>query len=121
MTVIRGLQDGQGGGVLADPAVVSLSSQPLTDGFTARPARGNRTARNGKSGYGLRACGPLEQPRWEEGHNRITPAIPADRSSSLSSHIAQLHTAQSTLRGQPDQRQMSALIPGWRIIHIETN
>jgi hypothetical protein len=55
MTVIRGLQDGQAGGVLADPAVVSLSSQPLADGFAARPARGNRTARSGKSGHGLRA------------------------------------------------------------------
>jgi hypothetical protein len=52
MTVIRDLQDGC---VLTDPAVVNLSSQPLTDGFTARPARGNPTARRGKSGYSLRA------------------------------------------------------------------
>jgi hypothetical protein len=35
--------------------VVNLSSQPLTDGFTARPAGGNFTARSGKSGNGLRA------------------------------------------------------------------
>jgi hypothetical protein len=55
MTVIRDLQDGQDGRVLTDPGVVNLSSQPLTDGFTAGPAGGNLTARSGKSGFGLRA------------------------------------------------------------------
>ena len=66
----------------------------MTDGVTARPARGNLTARSGKSGYGLRTRGTLEQPCSEEGHNRITPPILADRDISLSGHIAQLHTIQ---------------------------
>ena len=43
MTVIRDLQHGQDGGVLTDPAVVNLSGQPLTDGFTARCPAMRRT------------------------------------------------------------------------------
>jgi hypothetical protein len=54
LTVIKDLQDGQDDSVLTDPAVVNLSGQPLTDRFTARPARGDLTADRGKSGYGLR-------------------------------------------------------------------
>jgi hypothetical protein len=54
MTEIRGFQDGQDSGVLTDATVVNLAGQPLADRFTALPARGNSTARSGKSVYGLR-------------------------------------------------------------------
>ncbi len=55
MTEIRGLQDGQDGGVLTDSTVVNPAGQPLADRFTALPARGDSTARSGKSVYGLPA------------------------------------------------------------------
>ncbi len=54
MTEIRDFQDGQDGSVLTDATVVNLVGQPLADGFTALPARGDSTARGGKSVYGLR-------------------------------------------------------------------
>jgi hypothetical protein len=93
MTEIRDFQDGQDSGILTDAAAVNLTSQPFTYSCTACLARGNPTARDGKGLYGLCLRRPLEQPCSEGGHNRIRPALAADRNSVLFRHVAQLCTA----------------------------
>lgn len=101
MTEIRNFQDSQDCGILADAAVMNLTSQPLPDRFIASPARGDLTARCGKGVYGLRRRRSLEQPCSHEGHDRIAPAVASGRDGPVFSHSTALHSPSHTLRDQP--------------------
>jgi hypothetical protein len=80
---------------------MNLTRQPLADGFTACSARGDLTARTGKSIYGLRPCRPLGQPCPEEGHDCNRPALAVGRDCLFTGHIAQLRTASAGPRVVP--------------------
>jgi hypothetical protein len=96
MTEIGNFHYSQDCGVLADAALMNLTSQPLPDIFTTGPARGDLTARCGMGVYGLRRRRSLEQPCSQEGRDRNTPALASGRDGPVFSHSPALHSPSHT-------------------------
>jgi hypothetical protein len=100
MTEVRNFQNSKDCGILADTAMMNLTSQPLPGRFTASPARGDLTARRGKGVDGLRGRQSLEQPCSQEGHDRITPALASGRDGRALSHNPASHSPSHAPRDQ---------------------